>query len=200
MHALKSGQKYDAKLADVYSLGISLYEMLFKVVPYCGRYKLQDPILISRQKAQDYTFPPSSVVTISGECRALIRLMLEPNPRRRPTVNRVLTNVWFAGVKIEGAPDVNAVDVDPTSSSIQFRKQSIKNAQTKQNSASGSGEQGESSVFDEKSSTTTTTSKMSSKSKENSKNKSKQKIEKAKRKTRSLVSSVVESAEDPSSS
>ncbi|KAI2811040.1 protein serine threonine kinase [Blomia tropicalis] len=126
VHALKSGNKYDAKLADVYALGISLYEMLVKVVPFRGNYSLSDPELIRRQIALDYTYPDG--IRITEPCRQLIRQLVEPNPRNRPTVNRALLDPWFTEVvsissRKSAQSKRSGASFDSTSSMIEFRKQ-----------------------------------------------------------------------------
>ena len=88
VHSLKSGQKYDAKLSDVYALGISLYEMFVKTVPYVGKWKLGDDDLVKRQIAKDYTYPKK--IQVSAECRNLIDQLLEPSASNRITVNHAL--------------------------------------------------------------------------------------------------------------
>jgi serine/threonine protein kinase len=123
VHSLKRGHKYNAKLVDVFALGISLYEMLVKVVPYQGKWSLGDPDLVKRQMAKDYTYP--NKIRISSICRILIELLLEPIANNRITINRALANPWFekATAASKSRSKKSTGNSSALTSSEEFRKQ-----------------------------------------------------------------------------
>lgn len=62
--------RYDAKLSDVWALGICLYEMFVKKVPFQGNWNLGSKELVKLQMARKYTYP--SKLKASEEVRTLI--------------------------------------------------------------------------------------------------------------------------------
>lgn len=62
--------RYDAKLSDVWALGICLYEMFVKKVPFQGNWSLGSKELVKLQMARKYTYP--SKLKASEEVRTLI--------------------------------------------------------------------------------------------------------------------------------
>jgi len=75
-----SGQKFyfDGKSADIWSLGITLYSLVFGDVPFKAH---SIPVLYEQIKNDEITFPAKS--NISAELKDLITLMLNKDPEAR---------------------------------------------------------------------------------------------------------------------
>jgi len=76
------GMTYDGPPQDIWSLGILLYTIIFKVMPFGDYYE------IIRKKM---TFPQ----TISADCKDLILWMTNRNISKRPTIDQVLEHKWL---------------------------------------------------------------------------------------------------------
>jgi serine/threonine protein kinase len=85
---IETDQKYDARKADTFSLGISLFEMLTGFLPYYD----EDPKKVLKKK-QSLELPrslPPGVEPIPARLRTLMDSMLDPNPNARPKMSRIL--------------------------------------------------------------------------------------------------------------
>ncbi len=87
---------YDAKKADIYSMGVCLFELLHGERPFEGDYDLLSKELTSRQLKADYRINP--LLRLSKDCRALITALLEPAVSRRPTASAVLASAWLSRI------------------------------------------------------------------------------------------------------
>jgi len=76
------GMTYDGPPQDIWSLGILLYTMIFKVTPFGDYYEILRKKMI---------FPQS----ISKECMELILWMTNRNISQRPTIDQVLEHKWL---------------------------------------------------------------------------------------------------------
>lgn len=76
-------QPYRAEPAEIWSLGVLLYTLLFGEVPYSSS---QEAIAgrMSKPKKQ-----------VSNQCKHLIACLLEQDPSHRPTIHQVLTHPWL---------------------------------------------------------------------------------------------------------
>jgi serine/threonine protein kinase len=88
---LLAGKAYDGIKADIYSLGVVLYILLTARYPFSDDVEVQCEEQKSTQYLNDLEFPSG----VSKEIRALILMMLEPNPVRRPGWARVLAHPIF---------------------------------------------------------------------------------------------------------
>ncbi|KAI7863775.1 kinase-like domain-containing protein [Spinellus fusiger] len=74
---------YRAEPAEVWSLGVLLYTILFGEVPF------HDPHMTL---AGRFTTPK---IKVSVKCMHLVNSMLERSPEKRPTVHQILTHPWL---------------------------------------------------------------------------------------------------------
>ncbi|CAN6346717.1 unnamed protein product [Urochloa humidicola] len=89
-----SRRKYDGKLADVWSCGVTLFVMLVGAYPFEDQ---DDPKnirkTIQRIAAIQYKIPDN--IHISDECRELISRIFVSNPSRRITMREIKSHPWF---------------------------------------------------------------------------------------------------------
>ncbi|KAJ0980303.1 hypothetical protein J5N97_008558 [Dioscorea zingiberensis] len=91
---LRTQQRYDGKIADVWSCGVTLYVMLV------GAYPFEDPEdprnflrTIERIVGVNYSIP--DYVHISPECRHLISRIFVADPAMRITMSEIRNHEWF---------------------------------------------------------------------------------------------------------
>ena len=93
------GTRYDGDAADLWSLGVLLYVMVFGAYPF--RRKDDDAMkptqrmdaLLKRIRAVDYEFPSENV--LSDSVKDLIKRLLVREPAKRATLNEVMRHPWF---------------------------------------------------------------------------------------------------------
>ena len=88
---LFSNKKYDGYLADIWSLGISFYMMVFWRFPfYKDGYDYYDCL-----RNNDLTFPEETENEISPQFKDLIGRILEKNPKKRITLEQIKQHPWL---------------------------------------------------------------------------------------------------------
>jgi mitogen-activated protein kinase kinase kinase len=98
VHSLPPHSQYDAKPADMYAMGVSAFEMLNFTKPFVRMgdepaYQIGDATLVAAQKSADFNF--NRRVQLSKDCIALLRSLMEPSARARPTASTVRSNRWL---------------------------------------------------------------------------------------------------------
>lgn len=95
------GQEYDAKAADIYSLGITLFVMITGEFPTLQEknYNLttidSDGRLTTDAEMEDEEAPKSGLEYLSKEFRHMFQMMTHPDPTKRPTIDEILTSPWL---------------------------------------------------------------------------------------------------------
>jgi serine/threonine protein kinase len=90
LHSLAEGHTYDAMKADVYSLGICLFEIINFFLPFGQEFEVGNKNAIKRQKNPDYKLKKTAERTVSQSCKDLIHKLLEPDPNQRITAKQGL--------------------------------------------------------------------------------------------------------------
>uniref|UniRef100_A0A8C9HLW5 Protein kinase domain-containing protein n=1 Tax=Piliocolobus tephrosceles TaxID=591936 RepID=A0A8C9HLW5_9PRIM len=86
---------YDSEKADVWSLGIILYAMLFGFLPYDNEEKDINEAYQEILKSK-LTYPKSKINKISIHARNLLTKMLNVNPYNRLSLDEVVKHEWLA--------------------------------------------------------------------------------------------------------
>jgi serine/threonine protein kinase len=98
---IEQDEGYDDK-CDIWALGVMMYEMVFGTTPFYGPSSLETftnvlnyaldvfPLVLKAQNAV-------SLNVYSHECNALIRAMLSPAPKNRPSLDLIFGGKYFAG-------------------------------------------------------------------------------------------------------
>lgn len=87
------GAPYHPKIADVWSLGVILYIMLNKAMPFDDANIKR---LHEQQVNRQWKFRSKVVDTLSSEIKKLINHLLEPDSTKRWKVDQILASDWFA--------------------------------------------------------------------------------------------------------
>ena len=99
--ALKSKQEFDARSADIYSLGVTIYLLLTGEFP--DAQEVQNSFITCASERRDtldtemeenYKMK-DAFSTLSEEVKLLIQNMLHPEPSKRPSISHVLEYSWL---------------------------------------------------------------------------------------------------------
>ncbi|MCQ2817622.1 MAG: serine/threonine-protein kinase [archaeon] len=79
---------YSAQYADIWSLGILLYTLLYGTFPFKSNYEtdLYEMIISGKFECND---------TVSDNANKLIKRILKINPKQRPSAAEILSDEWF---------------------------------------------------------------------------------------------------------
>lgn len=88
---------YDGAMADIWSCGVILYVLLAGYLPFNDK-NLMD--MYKKISKADYKFPQ----WFRPDVKRLLNRILDPNPRTRITINKIMQNTWFRKgyMQIEG--------------------------------------------------------------------------------------------------
>ncbi|XP_064074414.1 uncharacterized protein LOC113397519 [Vanessa tameamea] len=87
------GSPYYPKPTDIWSLGIVIYVMLNRAMPFEDKHIKQ---LYQAQINKNWRFRSRFIDTLSDNCKRLVTLMLEPNYRNRIKIESILNSEWIA--------------------------------------------------------------------------------------------------------
>ncbi|KUF78658.1 SNF1-related protein kinase catalytic subunit alpha KIN10 [Phytophthora nicotianae] len=106
------GRLYRGPIADMWSLGVVLFAMV------CGFLPFEDSntnMLYKKILSANYKMP----TFLSASVQDLIRRILETDPDKRYTVDKILQHPWLAGVQ---KPDISAEEVQSALSKKSFNR------------------------------------------------------------------------------
>ncbi|CAD7079305.1 unnamed protein product [Hermetia illucens] len=86
------GERYNPKAADMWSLGVVIFVMLNKALPFeeNDKHSLQNA-----QVQRKWKFRSRVVDVLSGEVKDLVTELLDPEPGKRPEVGNVVNSAWI---------------------------------------------------------------------------------------------------------
>ncbi|XP_075972234.1 testis-specific serine/threonine-protein kinase 3-like [Anticarsia gemmatalis] len=87
------GVPYLPKLADMWSIGIILYTMLNKALPF---NETSVKKLYEKQVMRKWRFRTCVVNLLSAECKQQVTLLMEPDPKLRPSAATIFQGPWLA--------------------------------------------------------------------------------------------------------
>lgn len=87
------GTAYYPKPTDIWSLGVVLYVMLNRAMPFEDKHIKQ---LYQAQINRNWKFRSRYVDSLSENCKRLVTLMLEPNYRARLKIDQIINGEWIA--------------------------------------------------------------------------------------------------------
>ncbi|XP_044730283.1 testis-specific serine/threonine-protein kinase 1-like isoform X2 [Chrysoperla carnea] len=87
------GQPYAPKVADIWSLGVVLFIMLNKAMPFDDTNIKR---LFEQQNSRKWRFRAKVIDILSTEVKKLVTAMLEPDIKRRYRVEQIVTSEWLA--------------------------------------------------------------------------------------------------------
>ncbi|KAF8320100.1 kinase-like protein [Clavulina sp. PMI_390] len=99
---------YDARLVDIWAVGIVYYCLLFQELPWRVA-QTSDALFASYQQAcaaQPFkvhaamTFPPTINNIEPREARPLLRRILEPDPKLRANIDEIMDNAWMRSIEV----------------------------------------------------------------------------------------------------
>uniref|UniRef100_A0A182QC22 Protein kinase domain-containing protein n=1 Tax=Anopheles farauti TaxID=69004 RepID=A0A182QC22_9DIPT len=88
---LLKGKPYNPKASDVWALGVVLYMLLNKSIPFKGKTRQ----VYELQMTRSWKFRTRVNGILSPEVKTLVRSLLEPNPLIRWTIEEVLVCDWL---------------------------------------------------------------------------------------------------------
>ncbi|CAI6365395.1 unnamed protein product [Macrosiphum euphorbiae] len=83
---------YDGKTSDIWSLGVVLYVMLNKKIPF-NRKNMK--LMYQQQVKRDWEHRSSVEKIISENVKLCIDNLLQPEPRKRWTIDQILDSDWI---------------------------------------------------------------------------------------------------------
>ena len=103
---------YDARKADIWSIGIIYYAMIFHGIPW-ETAACQDSNYRHYIRCAGKGFEPFS--RLSSGPKRMLKRMLEPNPMKRITIEEILNDEWYNRIRVvplftESSKEYRSVD------------------------------------------------------------------------------------------
>jgi serine/threonine protein kinase len=97
------GKPYDARLVDIWAIGIVYYCLHFEELPWRAA-QASDALYAAYASAcanpQQSATPPTINNLNPRSCRSLIRRMLEPNPKQRALIDECVSHSWVETIEV----------------------------------------------------------------------------------------------------
>ena len=90
----KAKPKYDSKV-DCWSCGVLMYRMLYNKLPFVEHEDDSEKDILKRMNAGDFRFPNREWMTVSDECKDIIKQLLSVKGKHRPSAEKALAHRWF---------------------------------------------------------------------------------------------------------
>ena len=91
-----TGQEYDGRLVDVWSLGIIYYTLIFHCVPWEMAHLKNQNYKKFLEEGFDQ-FEPFN--RLPARPRSLLKRILEPDPIKRITIDEIISDEWFKNIR-----------------------------------------------------------------------------------------------------
>ncbi|XP_075210338.1 testis-specific serine/threonine-protein kinase 6-like [Lycorma delicatula] len=107
---LLRGRPYDAKCSDIWSLGVVLFVMLNQCMPFKD---VDMKKLYELQMNHKWNFRNRIISKITEDVKALVRGMIEPDPRKRMLIDDVVNSSWFSAddrLKVMSRREIDALE------------------------------------------------------------------------------------------
>jgi len=99
-----AGKPYDARLVDIWACGIVYYCMQFQELPWRvaqSSEPLYGAYAQACATAKSENATPAMINSLAPRsCRAVLRKMLEPDPKKRWNVKDVIAQAWVVGIEV----------------------------------------------------------------------------------------------------
>jgi serine/threonine protein kinase len=83
---------YDPKYADMWSLGVILFAVLNKAMPFDESHPKE---LYRKQMARTWHFRAKVAEHVSTDCVMLVKCLLDPEPAKRPNIDQMVYSDWI---------------------------------------------------------------------------------------------------------
>ena len=90
----KAKPKYDSKV-DCWSCGVLMYRMLYNKLPFVEHADDSEKDILKRMNAGDFRFPNREWMTVSDECKDIIKQLLAVKGKHRLSAEKALAHTWF---------------------------------------------------------------------------------------------------------
>ena len=120
-----NGQSYDGKMADIFSLGQILFNLVTGLYGFhAARPNDQFYNLIIQQNIAQYWQNLGNQINVSQEFKNLFIGMVDPNPAQRPTIAQILNDPWMQEINNLNEEQRNALE-NEVRNEFKIREQQV---------------------------------------------------------------------------